>query len=118
MLTEVTILQSFDLEPTPSESHAILLSECMKKQDGSRCLNQSLTSVTIKMSKLNVITSIWMIRFLLLNANVLKLMRIEYNKGCEVEPSMIEELCKAKVTSSDAKLVIWRCEERVKINVK
>ncbi|XP_078174790.1 F-box/LRR-repeat protein At3g26922-like [Carex rostrata] len=117
-LLEKLHIRSFDHEPSPSESHAILLSECVKKQDGFRCLNQSLTSVTIKMSKLDVITSIWMIHFLLLNANVLKLMMIEYNKGCEVEPNMIEELCKAKVTSSDAKLVIWRCKEKVKINVK
>lgn len=38
------ILQSFDLEVRPSNSAAILLSECMKKEDGFRCLNQTLIS--------------------------------------------------------------------------
>ncbi|KAJ4794418.1 F-box family protein [Rhynchospora pubera] len=99
---------------------AILMRELLvNKHDGFACLDQTLRSVTISMvGKLDVVSSITMIQFFLLNANVLKLLKIEYLMIYEDALSMIEELQKAEVTSSDAKVVIFDRIYRFTINVK
>ncbi|KAJ4765539.1 F-box/FBD-like domain protein [Rhynchospora pubera] len=101
-------------------SIAILMRELLiNKHDGFACLDQTLRSVTISIvGKLDVVSSITMIQFFLLNANVLKLLKIEYLMIYEDALSMIEELQKAEVTSSDAKVVMFDRIYRFTINVK
>ncbi|KAJ3687972.1 hypothetical protein LUZ61_017136 [Rhynchospora tenuis] len=95
----------------------ILMGELFgKKRDGISCLNQTLKSVTINMD--NAIIGVILGKFFLLKAKVLKLMKFECYSRSIVELGMLEELQKAEVTSSDAKVVIFCHEENVTINIK
>ncbi|KAJ1690916.1 hypothetical protein LUZ63_015071 [Rhynchospora breviuscula] len=86
----------------------ILMKELLvEKHDGFTCLARTVTSVTINMGKLDVIASIAWIQFFLLNAKGLKLLKIGYFDGGDLMPSFIEELQKAEVTSSDAKVIFF-----------
>ncbi|KAJ3700923.1 hypothetical protein LUZ61_004628 [Rhynchospora tenuis] len=107
-------------DSSQTNSVAILLRELLvNKHDGFACLDRTLRSVTISMvGKLDVVASITMIQFFLLNANVLKLLKIEYSIIYEDALSMIEELQKAEVISSDAKVVMVDHFYRFTINVK
>ncbi|KAJ3700915.1 hypothetical protein LUZ61_004620 [Rhynchospora tenuis] len=106
------------LHSTWTERDAVLMKELfLKRQDGLSCLNQTLKRVTMNMIIWDVMTSTTVFKFFLLNANVLKLMKI-VNWSSEVEPSMIEELQKAEVTSSNAKVVIFFDKKDVTINFK
>ncbi|KAJ4772593.1 F-box/RNI-like/FBD-like domains-containing protein [Rhynchospora pubera] len=87
-----------------------------KKRDGFSCLNQTLKSVKINMG--NAMIGVILGKFFLLNAKVLKLMKFYYWKRFYTEPGMIEELQKAKITSSNAKVVILCCREGGTINIK
>ncbi|KAJ4768566.1 F-box family protein [Rhynchospora pubera] len=90
------------------------------KYDGLACLDKTLKSVIIGMEDLNgVMTGITLAKFFMLNGRVLELMKVAYRIGSEVEPNMIEELQKAKATtSSKANVVILRQKENVTVNVK
>ncbi|KAJ4797504.1 F-box/RNI-like superfamily protein [Rhynchospora pubera] len=99
----------------------ILMRELLlKKQDGLSCLKQTLKCVRIDTWNLNhLMTGITSVKFFLLNARVLKLMEVVYWTGSEVEPSMVEEIEKAKVTtSSKAKVVVIHGIKNVTVNVK
>ncbi|KAJ3704122.1 hypothetical protein LUZ61_007827 [Rhynchospora tenuis] len=80
----------------------------LKRHDGLSCLDQTLERVRVVTENLNIVlTGITLVKFFLLNARVLKLMKVAYGTGSEVEPSMIEELQKGKLTtSSKAKVVM------------
>ncbi|KAJ1685009.1 hypothetical protein LUZ63_016399 [Rhynchospora breviuscula] len=102
-----------------TEGVATLMRELLvKKQNGISCLDQSLKRVTISMYLLlKVMTGITVVKFFLLNAKVLKLMKILYS-GDDDELSMIEELKKVEVASSDAKVVMFNITTKVTVNVK
>ncbi|KAJ1695711.1 hypothetical protein LUZ63_012409 [Rhynchospora breviuscula] len=85
-----------------------------KKRDGISCLNQTLKSVNIITDY--IMAAINFGKFFLLNAKVLKLMK--FHCWSSVEPATIEELQKAEVTSSDAKVEIFSSNEGVTVNVK
>ncbi|KAJ1688137.1 hypothetical protein LUZ63_019527 [Rhynchospora breviuscula] len=91
----------------------------IKKHDGLSCLDQTLKCVRIDTENLkHVMTCMTLVKFFLLNARVLELMKVAYRTGSEVEPSMIEELQKAKATtSSKAKFVMISQRENVTVNV-
>ncbi|KAJ3705411.1 hypothetical protein LUZ61_009116 [Rhynchospora tenuis] len=90
----------------------------VKKQNGISCLNQTLKRVTISMYVLRkVMAGITVVKFFLLNAKVLKLMKILYPDNND-ELSMIEELKKVEVASSDAKVVMYNTTTEVTVNVK
>ncbi|KAJ4766243.1 F-box/RNI-like/FBD-like domains-containing protein [Rhynchospora pubera] len=93
---------------------AILQRELLvKKHDDFSCLNQSLKTVRIRSEHLGVVmTSITVVKFFMLNAKVLKLMKIEYCRGSEIEPRMVEELQESELTSSDAEVIIKGLSER------
>jgi FBD len=95
-----------------------LLNEFVEKQDGFRCLNQTLRRVKLRLYTVDIVVDMKPIKFFLLNANVLKLMFIEYWSDSVVDPSIVDELQKAKVTSSDAKVVIFCLKDKVTINVR
>ncbi|KAJ3704119.1 hypothetical protein LUZ61_007824 [Rhynchospora tenuis] len=82
----------------------------LKNHHGISCLDHTLKCVKIRTKKLNsVMTSITLVKFLLLNAKVLKLMKVAYWTGSEVEQSVIEVLQNVKeTTSSNAKVAIIR----------
>ncbi|KAJ3705412.1 hypothetical protein LUZ61_009117 [Rhynchospora tenuis] len=107
-------------DSSQTNSIATLMRELLvNKHDGFACLDQTLRSVTISMvGKFDVVASIPMIQFFLLNANVLKLLKIEYSMIYENALSMIEELQKADVTSPNAKVVIFDRIYLFTINVK
>ncbi|KAJ1704192.1 hypothetical protein LUZ63_003971 [Rhynchospora breviuscula] len=87
----------------------ILMRELLlKKHNGLSCLDQTLKRVRIGTENLDsVLTGITLVKFFLLNARVLELMKVSYWTDSKVKPSMIEkELQKAKVSSSKAKVVI------------
>ncbi|KAJ3708811.1 hypothetical protein LUZ61_012516 [Rhynchospora tenuis] len=87
---------------------AILTRELLaKKHDGFACLDRSVRSVAIYMYGLKVTASIGMAQFFLLNAKVLKELKITYWADGMIMPSMIEELQKLEIVSSDAKVVIF-----------
>ncbi|KAJ3704127.1 hypothetical protein LUZ61_007832 [Rhynchospora tenuis] len=83
------------------------------KYDGLSCLDKTLKSVIIDIEDLNgVMAGITLVKFFMLNARVLDLVKVAYRFGSEVEPNMIEELQKAKATtSSKANVVIIRQKE-------
>ncbi|KAJ3686273.1 hypothetical protein LUZ61_015437 [Rhynchospora tenuis] len=92
---------------------AILMRQLLvKKHDGFVCLERTLTSVTIEMDTLDVIASIAWIQFFMLNAKGLKLLKIDFFGSGDLVPSFIEELQKAQVTSSGAKLMIFNSYTR------
>ncbi|KAJ3701269.1 hypothetical protein LUZ61_004974 [Rhynchospora tenuis] len=74
------------------EPDAFKVSECIKKEDGINCLEQSLRRLTISVTNSINIVVMGMIHFILLNANVIELVEIIYRADNEVEPSKIEEL--------------------------
>ncbi|KAJ4752661.1 F-box family protein [Rhynchospora pubera] len=86
----------------------------LKKQDDISCLNQTLKSVTIGVDIADVMTSITVVKFFLLNAKVLKLMKIRQYEFC-FEPSMIMELQKVKMASLDAKVVLFSLKGEVNV---
>ncbi|KAJ4821302.1 F-box family protein [Rhynchospora pubera] len=90
------------------------------KHDGISCLDKTLKRVKIDMDDLNgVMTGMTLVRFFMLNARALKLIKVAYCFGSEIEPNMIEELQKEKVTtSSKANVVIFRRIENITVNVK
>ncbi|KAJ3700863.1 hypothetical protein LUZ61_004568 [Rhynchospora tenuis] len=81
----------------------------LKKQDGIFCLDQTLESVMIDTlisnNVTNLMPTVTLVKFFLLNAKALKLMKIRQHR-LRFERSMIVELLKAKMTSSDAKVII------------
>ncbi|KAJ4770096.1 F-box protein-like [Rhynchospora pubera] len=114
-LDELEVELERDDDYDQADGVAILMAELLvKKHNGLTCLERTMTSVTIDMSCMDVITSIamisiTMIQFFLLNAKVLKLLKIDHvcgAYGASVMPSMIEELQKAELTSSGAKVMI------------
>ncbi|KAJ3691502.1 hypothetical protein LUZ61_020666 [Rhynchospora tenuis] len=95
---------------------ASLMGKLFVKPNGVPCLDQTLKSVTVgTYFLLNVMTGITVVKFFLLNAKVLKLMKILYQDD---ELSIIEELQKAEVASSDAKVVVFNINTKVTVNVK
>ncbi|KAJ4808374.1 F-box protein-like [Rhynchospora pubera] len=109
-LEELTVELKIKHYYDQADTVVILMKELLvKKHDGFACLERTVTSVTIKMFQLDVTTSIPIIQFFLLNAKVLKLLKIQHVGGAydaSVRPSMIEEIQKAEVTSSRAKVMI------------
>ncbi|KAJ4752613.1 hypothetical protein LUZ62_087018 [Rhynchospora pubera] len=102
-----------------TEGVATLMRELLvKKQNGFSCLNQSLKRVTISMYLLlNLMSGLTVVKFFLLNAKMLKLMKILYSDDDD-ELSMIEELKKVEVASSDAKVVMFNIRTEVTVDVK
>ncbi|KAJ3704123.1 hypothetical protein LUZ61_007829 [Rhynchospora tenuis] len=99
--------------------NGILMRELLlKKHDGVSCLDQTLECVRIDTENLNhFMTGMTLVKFFLLNARVLKLMKVAYRTGSGVEPRMIEELQKAKVTTSPEAEVVMICQrENVIVN--
>ncbi|KAJ4797501.1 F-box/FBD/LRR-repeat protein [Rhynchospora pubera] len=118
LLQSMPLLKALDIELhdydyyTNKDRVDILMRELLvNKHDGISCLNRTLKSVRIKMHTLNsVMTIITLVKFLLLNARVLEIMKVAYWTGSEVDPSMLEVLQNAKVTtSSKAEVVISEC---------
>ncbi|KAJ4765535.1 F-box/FBD/LRR protein [Rhynchospora pubera] len=106
-----------------TEGVATLMRELLvKKQNGISCLDQSLKRVTLSMYLLlKVMTGITVVKFFLLNAKVLKLMKIIYSDVYSDDDdalSMKEELKKVGVASSDAKVVMFNITTEVTVNVK
>ncbi|KAJ3687973.1 hypothetical protein LUZ61_017137 [Rhynchospora tenuis] len=123
LLSSMPFLEELDLIHGDSDDSdqinrvVILMEELLgKKRDGISCFNQTLESVTIRTG--GIMAAINLGKFFLLNAKVLKLMQFQCWKRSHVEPGRIEELQKAEVTSSDAKVVIFCYNEGVTINVK
>ncbi|KAJ4765534.1 F-box family protein [Rhynchospora pubera] len=89
---------------------AIQLKDLLAKNNNAFfCLNQTLKTVRINTGYLDdVITGITLVKFFLLNAKVLKLMKIACWESYGMQPSfqarMIEEMPKVEV-SSDAKVI-------------
>ncbi|KAJ3701273.1 hypothetical protein LUZ61_004978 [Rhynchospora tenuis] len=84
---------------------AFEVNECIKKEDGINCLEQSLRRLTISVTNSINIAVMGMIRFILLNANVIELVEIIYREDSEVEPSMVEELNLVEKASPDVNVV-------------
>ncbi|KAJ3708696.1 hypothetical protein LUZ61_012401 [Rhynchospora tenuis] len=86
----------------------------LKRHRGLSCLNQTLKHVRIGMVNLNgVLTGIPLVKFFLLNARVLELMKVAHWTGSKVE-RMIKELQKVKVASSSkAKVMMIPSERRM-----
>ncbi|KAJ4782044.1 F-box family protein [Rhynchospora pubera] len=81
--------------------------EYKKKEDGYLCLDQTLRRVTIFTRKLRDLQDLmWMIHFILLNANVLELIEITYSNDIKkIKPRILEELCEIDKASADAHVV-------------
>ncbi|KAJ4788878.1 F-box/RNI/FBD-like domain protein [Rhynchospora pubera] len=116
-------LESNDESPTNDEYDQddrveILMRELLvQKYDGFACLERTVTSVTTNMLTLGVIPNIAWIQFFLLNAKHLKLLKIGYFFGGHLMSSFIEELQKAEVTSSDAKVMFFNSHTHQITNV-
>ncbi|KAJ1692414.1 hypothetical protein LUZ63_009112 [Rhynchospora breviuscula] len=121
LLKSMPFLEELNIEllsiSEQTEGVATLMRELLvKKQNGVPCLDQTLKSVTMHMYLLlEVMSGITVVKFFLLNAKVLKLMKILY---CDDELSMIEELHKAEIASLDAKVVMFNTKTEVTVNVK
>ncbi|KAJ1690914.1 hypothetical protein LUZ63_015069 [Rhynchospora breviuscula] len=101
-------LESNDEYDQADRAEILMRELLVQKHDGFACLKRTVTSVTINMLTLDAITSIAWIQFFLLNAKELKLLKIDYYFYCgHLMPSFIEELQKAEVTSSDAKVMFF-----------
>ncbi|KAJ1704308.1 hypothetical protein LUZ63_004087 [Rhynchospora breviuscula] len=113
LLRSMPFLEELEIELEGGDSSqtngvAILMRELLaKKHDGFACLDRTVRSVTMSMDKLKVTSSITMAQFFLLNAKVLKELEIAYESDGIIMPSMIEELQKLEIVSSDAKVVIF-----------
>ncbi|KAJ1684957.1 hypothetical protein LUZ63_016347 [Rhynchospora breviuscula] len=113
LIRSAPFLEELDLWVTitrQTNRDALLIKELLlKEQDGISCLNQTLTSITIDTNifndPINLVPFITLVKFFLLNAKVLKLLKILHLNP--FEPSMIVELQEAKMTSSHAKLVFF-----------
>ncbi|KAJ4755520.1 F-box/RNI-like superfamily protein [Rhynchospora pubera] len=87
---------------------AILMEELLvRRHVGWDCLDRTLTKVTVGMSKLDVMSSIALIKFFLLNASMLQLMKIVHLMDCDVIQRMIRELQEVGITSLGAKVIIF-----------
>ncbi|KAJ3704352.1 hypothetical protein LUZ61_008057 [Rhynchospora tenuis] len=88
--------------------YPIPVNEYMKKQDGFRCLDRTLKTVAVYTFDLTYINTImWMVHFILLNANVLECFEITFEESDpQVISSIFEELCEAEKASLDAKVVL------------
>ncbi|KAJ4804385.1 F-box/RNI/FBD-like domain protein [Rhynchospora pubera] len=111
LLRSVPFLEELQVEfkrdSFQADRGSILIRELfVKKYDGFACLERTVTSVTIYMDTY-VIASIELMQFFLLNAKGLKLLKIDYFDGGDLMPSFIEELQKAEVASSDAKVMFF-----------
>ncbi|KAJ1687483.1 hypothetical protein LUZ63_018873 [Rhynchospora breviuscula] len=78
-----------------------------KKEDGYLCLDQTVRGVAISVENLRDLEDLmWMINFILLNANFLELIKITYyNDESKVESRMLKELCAVEKASTDAHVV-------------
>ncbi|KAJ3708808.1 hypothetical protein LUZ61_012513 [Rhynchospora tenuis] len=121
LLKSMPFLEELEIElwgdnSSQTNGVVILMRELLaKKHDGFACLDRTLRSVTIDMYKLEVTASITMAHIFLLNAKVLKELKIVFATGAKVMPSMIEELQKLDLISSDAKVVIFDRIKKKKI---
>ncbi|KAJ3691503.1 hypothetical protein LUZ61_020667 [Rhynchospora tenuis] len=115
LLKSMPFLEELNIE---TEGVASLMRELLlTRQNGVPWLDQTLKSVIINIClSLNVMTGITMVKFFLQNAKVLKLMKILYQDDERL--SIIEELQKEEVASSDAKVVMFNIKTEVTVNVK
>ncbi|KAJ3701271.1 hypothetical protein LUZ61_004976 [Rhynchospora tenuis] len=93
------------VEPDAYKPDAFKVNECIKKEDGISCLEQSLRQLTISVTNSINIVVIGMIRFILLNANVIELVEIIYRRDNEVESSAVEELNLVEKASPNVNVV-------------
>ncbi|KAJ4752282.1 F-box/RNI-like/FBD-like domains-containing protein [Rhynchospora pubera] len=116
LLKNMPILESLDIKclDDPNvleglvglvEPDAFKVNKCIKKADGISCLEQSLRRLTVSVTNSINVVAMGMIRFILLNANVIELVEIIYRRGNEVEPSTVEELNLVEKASPDVNLV-------------
>ncbi|KAJ4796840.1 F-box family protein [Rhynchospora pubera] len=91
----------------PNELDPIPPYEYKKKEDGYLCLNQTLRRLAIFMKNLSDLDDlIWMIHFILVNANALELIEITYSYDrFKVKSRIIEELCQVEKASTNAHVV-------------
>ncbi|KAJ4733067.1 FBD-associated F-box protein [Rhynchospora pubera] len=84
-----------------------------KKEDGYLCLDQTVRRVAISVENLRVLKDLmWMINFILLNANFLEVMKITYyNDESKVESRMLKELCAVEKASTDARVVFVNMDD-------
>ncbi|KAJ4802425.1 F-box family protein [Rhynchospora pubera] len=121
LLKSMPFLEELDVKllsfTKQTEGVATLMRELLvTKQNGVPCLDQTLKSVTIHLNLLKeVMTGISVVKFFLLNAKVLKLLKILYYDN---ELSLVEELQKVEVASLDAKVVMFNTKTKVTVNVK
>ncbi|KAJ4765533.1 F-box family protein [Rhynchospora pubera] len=124
LLSSMPFLEELEVQlvsySMPSNKVATLMRELLvMKPDGLSCLDQTLKRVTISMNMFNIVMAgITVVQFFLLNAKVLELMKIQHCMHSDAQQSMIEELQEAKVTSPDAKVVIFNRKDNVTVNVK
>ncbi|KAJ1685008.1 hypothetical protein LUZ63_016398 [Rhynchospora breviuscula] len=90
-----------------NELDPITPNEYKKKEAGYLCLDQTLRRVAISIESLGDIENLmWMIHFILLNANVLELMKIKYsNDNSKVKSSLLEKFCEVEKASSVSQVV-------------
>ncbi|KAJ3705407.1 hypothetical protein LUZ61_009112 [Rhynchospora tenuis] len=89
-----------------NEFDRVPLNEYKKKEDGYLCLDQTLRTVAISMKNLRGLEDImWMIHFILLNANVLELIKITYSIDDKVKSRLLENLCEVEKASAHAQVI-------------
>ncbi|KAJ1685334.1 hypothetical protein LUZ63_016724 [Rhynchospora breviuscula] len=87
-----------------NEPDVLKINECIKKKE-INCLEQSLRQLTISVTKSIHIVVMGMIKHIMLNAKVLKLVEILHWEENEVEASIVEELNLVEKASSDVNVV-------------
>ncbi|KAJ3705406.1 hypothetical protein LUZ61_009111 [Rhynchospora tenuis] len=88
------------------EFDRVPLNEYKKKEDGYLCLDQTLRTIAISTKNLRGLKDImWMIHFILLNANVLELIKITYTIDIKVKSRLLENLCEVEKASANAHVV-------------
>ncbi|KAJ3704126.1 hypothetical protein LUZ61_007831 [Rhynchospora tenuis] len=127
LLRSMLFLEELTIEVADILSDATRVDVQMKelfstKHNGLSCLDKTLKTLTIDMEDLvsvtSVMTRITFVKFFMLNARALELMNVVYWTDSELTLNIIEELQKAKVTtSSKANVVIIRQIENVTDNV-
>ncbi|KAJ3701267.1 hypothetical protein LUZ61_004972 [Rhynchospora tenuis] len=113
LLRNMPILESLEIkcfdDPNVREGlvepDAFKVNECIKKEDGINCLEQSLRQLTISVTNSINIVVMGMIRFILLNANVIELVEIIYMQDNEVEQNAVEELNLVEKASPNVNVV-------------
>ncbi|KAJ1701025.1 hypothetical protein LUZ63_000804 [Rhynchospora breviuscula] len=96
----------FEKEKRLSECDPVHPNEYKKKEDGYLCLDQTLRTVAISMKNLRGLEDImWMVHFILLNANVLELVKITYSNDNKVKSRLLENLCVVEKASAKAHVV-------------